>query len=164
MSDLLTEIYRGHRQGLFSVALAINGSRQQAEDAVHEAFCKLVDRKPPTGDAVPYVFKTVRNAAIDIHRGERRDRKLSESLFNGYLPPAQPTDPQSELLSAERDQILRQALDNLSENEREAIVLKALAGLTFEQAGEVAGISAKTIATRYRRALTTLETWLRGDT
>ena len=164
MSDLLTEIYRSHRQGLFSVALAITGSRQQAEDAVHEAFCKLVDRKPPTEDAVPYVFKTVRNAAIDIHRRERRDRKLSESLFNGYLPPAKPTDPQSELLSAERDQILRQAIDNLSDNEKEAIVLKALAGLTFQQAGEVAGIPAKTIATRYRRALETLETRLRGDT
>ena len=60
------------------------------------------------------VFKTVRNAAIDIHRREQRDRKLSESLFNGYLPPAKSTDPQSELLSAERDQILRQAIDNLS--------------------------------------------------
>lgn len=164
MSDLLTEIYRSHRQGLFSVALTITGSRQQAEDAVHEAFCKLVDRKPPTGDSVPYVFKTVRNAAIDIHRRKQRDRKLSESLFNGYLPPAKSTDPQSELLSAERDQILRQAIDNLSDNEKEAIVLKALAGLTFQQAGEVAGIPAKTIATRYRRALETLATRLRGDT
>jgi RNA polymerase sigma factor (sigma-70 family) len=164
LSDLLTEIYRSHRQGLFSVALAITGSRQQAEDAVHEAFCKLVDRKPLTGDAVPYVFKTVRNSAIDIHRREQRDRTLSESLFNGYIPRAKPTDPQSELLSAERDQILRQAIDNLSDNEKEAIVLKALAGLTFQQAGEVAGIPAKTIATRYRRALETLETRLRGDT
>jgi RNA polymerase sigma factor (sigma-70 family) len=85
-------------------------------------------------------------------------------LFNGYLPPAKSTDPQSELLSAERDQILRQAIDNLSDNEKEAIVLKALAGLTFQQAGEVAGIPAKTIATRYRRALETLATRLRGDT
>ena len=71
MSDLLTEIYRSHRQGLFSVALAITGSRQQAEDAVHEAFCKLVDRKPPTEDAVPYVFKTVRNAAIPTPRTQQ---------------------------------------------------------------------------------------------
>ena len=71
MSDLLTEIYRSHRQGLFSVALAITGSRQQAEDAVHEAFCKLVDRKPPTEDAVPYIFKTVRNAAIPTPRTQQ---------------------------------------------------------------------------------------------
>ena len=62
-----------------------------------------------------------------------------------------------------RDQILRQAIDNLPENEREAIVLKTLAELTFQQAGEVTGIPAKTIATRYRRALEKLESRLRGE-
>ena len=163
MPELLRDVYHSHRQGLFSLALSITGSRQQAEDAVQEAFAKMAGRKPPEGDPVPYVFKAVRNAAIDMQRSRRRDQQLSASLFNGYIPPPQETDPQIHLLTKERDQILRKAIENLSEDEREAIVLKALAGLTFQQAGEAAGIPAKTIATRYRRALQKLETRLRGQ-
>ncbi len=105
----------------------------------------------------------MRHAAIDIQRARRRDRQLSESLFNGYTPPTQETDPQIHLLSKERNQILREAIENLPKEQREAIVLKAFARLTFEQAGETAGVPAKTIATRYRRALQKLETRLRGQ-
>ncbi len=163
MAQLLRDVYHSHRQGLFSLALSITGSRQQAEDAVQEAFAKMAGRKPLEGDPVPYVFKAVRHAAIDIQRARRRDQQLSASLFNGFSPPPKATDPQIQLLTKERDQILREAIENLPESEREAIVLKALAGLTFEQAGEAAGIPAKTIATRYRRALQKLETRLRGQ-
>jgi len=160
LSDLLKEIYGGHRQGLFSLALAITGSRQSAEDAVHDAFTKLIGRKPPVGDAISYVFKTVRHSAIDIHRREQRGQKLSESLFNGFIPSEESVDPAGEILNKERDLILRKAIDNLPEKEREAIVLKALAGLTFQQAGNVMGIPAKTIASRYRRGLERLENHL----
>jgi RNA polymerase sigma-70 factor (ECF subfamily) len=160
LSDLLKEIYGSHRQGLFSLALAITGSRQSAEDAIHEAFAKLIGRKPPIGDAIPYVFKTLRHAAIDIQRKEQRGQKLSESLFNGFIPSQESVDPADKVLNKERDLILRKAIDNLPEKEREAIVLKALAGLTFQQAGDVMGIPAKTIASRYRRGLERLENHL----
>ena len=163
MPELLRVLYLNHRQGLFSLALSITGSRQQAEDAVHEAFAKMAGRKLPEGDPVPYVFKVVRNAAIDMQRSRRRDQQVSTSLFNGYSPQPKEMDPQFHLLTKERDQILRKAIENLREDEREAIVLKGLAGLTFEQAGEAAGIPAKTVATRYRRALQKLETCLRDQ-
>lgn len=162
MPELLRDVYCSHRQGLFSLALSITGSRQQAEDAVQEAFANMAGRAPPARDPVPYVFKAVRHAAIDIRRKQRRAQHLSVSLFNGYCPPAEQSDPQLHLLSKERDQILRIAINNLPEHEREAIVLRALAGLTFDQAGKTTGVPAKTIATQYRRALQKLETRLRG--
>ena len=83
-----------------------------------------------------------------------------ESLFNGFIPSEESVDPSGEILNKERDLILRKAIDNLPEKEREAIVLKALAGLTFQQAGNVMGIPAKTIASRYRRGLERLENHL----
>jgi RNA polymerase sigma factor (sigma-70 family) len=67
------------------------------------------------------------------------------------------------LLAKERDSLLRSAIDQLSETDREAVVLKLYAGLTFEQAGKIADESPKTIATRYRRALEKLEVQLKGQ-
>lgn len=73
LPELLRVLYLNHRQGLFSLALSITGSRQQAEDAVHEAFAKMAGRKLPEGDPVPYVFKVVRNAAIDMQQSRGCD-------------------------------------------------------------------------------------------
>ena len=116
MRDFLRDLYQSHRQGLFSLALAITGCRQQAEDAVQEAFAGMVDRQPPKGDPVPYLFQAVRHAAIDIQRGRRRDQRISTSLFNGYNPPRQQTDPQINMLTKERDQIIRSAIEKLPDD------------------------------------------------
>lgn len=159
----LESIYREHRQGLFSLAMSITGCRQAAEDAVHDAFTRLYKRRPEPQQLTAYVFRTVRNVAIDHQRSGAKQRQAAESIFNGYVPPPAKTEaPPDDLLTSERDQILRCAIAALTEDERDAVVLRAFAGLTFDQAGEALDAPAKTVATRYRRALTKLENSLRG--
>ena len=156
-------IYRQHRQSLFTLALTITGCRQTAEDAVHEAFCRIGRTSlDSTTDPVAYVFTAVRNASIDAHRRVKRQNRLSESIFNGYTPPAQ-ASPDDGILTAERDRILRRAIDGLSGQYRETVILKIFADLTFKQIGEVVGLPMKTVATRYRRALHRLAERLDGQ-
>jgi RNA polymerase sigma factor (sigma-70 family) len=164
MSTALESVYRTHRQGLFSLAVSITGSHQLAEDSVHNAFAKLFRHSLPPGDLVAYVYKSVRNAAIDSTRKNRRDIKLNDSLINGFMPPAsQPTEPPDDLMTKERHQLLRQAINSLGTEDQEVITLKSFAGLTFEQVGEVTNNSPKTVATRYRRALKKLELQLKDQ-
>lgn len=169
MNELLENLYRKHRQGLYSFALSIVCSPDLAEDAVQNAFAKLF-RNPNgkesvlrNGNAVAYVFQTVRNSAIDLQRSDSREHRLSKALFAGYQPPQESNCPSEALLTRERDELLRSAIDQLSDPDREAVVLKLFAGLTFEQAGVVSQTSPKTIATRYRRALEKLENHLKGQ-
>jgi len=64
MSELLEAVYREHRQGLYSLAVTITASHQLAEDAVHNAFARMIRTVQPEQDnLVPYVFRSVRNAA-----------------------------------------------------------------------------------------------------
>ena len=164
MSTALESVYRTHRQGLFSLAVSITGSHQLAEDSVHNAFAKLFKHSLPPGDLVAYVFKSVRNAAIDTTRKHRRETKLTDSLINGFLPPKrQACEPHENLLTKERHELLRTAIDSLGKADKEVIVLKSFAGLTFAQVGDVTNISPKTIATRYRRALKKLEHQLKDQ-
>lgn len=119
---------------------------------------------PPAGDVVNYVFASVRNAARDVLRANRRASEVRETIFNGYQPPEQQSvNPADDLLTVERDQILRAAIDDLDDAEREVVVMKTFAGLTFDAIGEVLEQPAKTVATRYRRALMKLEERLRGQ-
>ena len=164
MRDLLEKLYCSHRQGLFSLALSITGCRQLAEDAIQSAFERLCrSSTAPAGDVVNYVFAAVRNAARDSVRSKQRASDVRETIFNGFVSAdGTSREPVDGMLTTERDQILRSAVDDLDEAEREVVVLKTFAGLTFAAIGEVLEQSEKTVATRYRRALLKLEEKLRG--
>ena len=155
MSQLLEAVYREQRQGLYSLAVSVTASHQLAEDAVHNAFERLIRKSLPAGDLVPYVYRAVRNAAIDLCRTGQAQNRMCARLFEE--PGRKSDDPTQQLMTNETHQQLRRAIESLSENYREAVVLKAFAGLTFDQIGLVTGIPAKTIATRYRRAIGELQ-------
>ena len=163
--NLLETIYESYRQGLYSLALSITGCQSSAEDAIHQAFSRMSSEVLSTkDDATAYVFRAVRNASIDSRRRQSRNQKFHESIFNGYIPPSESTfeNPDTRVLTAERNQILRKAIDELQESPRQAILLRTYSGLTFKQIGTVLGIPTKTAATQYRRALSQLEQRLKG--
>lgn len=119
----IRQFYEENRQGLFSYALSLTRRRAAAEDAVHTAFQKLLasDRFPD--DLKPYVFRSVRNAAVDAWRkDERQGESLLElSILNGRAH------------EAGRYQELELRLKSLADDERETIVLKVFDDLTFKE-------------------------------
>jgi RNA polymerase sigma-70 factor (ECF subfamily) len=150
----LEQLYRDHRQGLFTLALSIAKCPARAEDAVQEAFARLWGSDGRPSDPVPYVYAAVRHAAIDqTRRAAAAARAETASIFNGVHP-----DPANDAIAAERVRRLREAVDALPDDERQAVVLRIYAGLTFEQAAETLGEPLPTVASRYRRALERLET------
>ena len=149
MHQRLERIYREHRQGLFTLALSITRCPQSAEDAVHDAFVRLW-RSPlrPGGDPVAYVFASVRNAALDLLRRQRATVEISEAMFEGRQD-----DPSCAAAQSEEAALLRAAVDGLPGPQRETVVLRVYAGLTFEQIASALGEPLPTVASRYRRAL-----------
>lgn len=149
MHQRLETIYREHRQGLFTLALAITRCPQSAEDAVHDAFVRLW-RSPlrPGGDPVAYVFAAVRNAARDLLRRRRSTVALSESIF-----ASRRDEPSTAAAETEQAALLRAAVDGLPDAQRETVVMRVYGGLTFEQIAGALGEPLPTVASRYRRAL-----------
>ena len=164
MKEDLATIYSSHRQGLFTLALSIVGCRQLAEDAIHSAFERLYRSQTSLkGSATSYVYASVRNAAHDVQRANLRTSKAYDSMFAGFVTPPEPNGPDVSLLTEERDEILRAAVSGLQDAEREVVVMKAFGELTFDDIGTILDEPAKTVATRYRRALIRLEEKLRGQ-
>jgi len=152
LRDLLERIYREQRQGLYSLALSITRHAHQAEDAVHEAFARLCRKTgAPHGDAASYVFAAVRNAALDQVRRRRADAPTPDGLFD--MEGREDGDPVLRASEAERDELLRAALDELPERQREVVVMRIYGGLTFEQMSQALDEPLSTVSSRYRRAL-----------
>ena len=149
MQQQLERIYREHRQGLFTLALSITRCPELAEDAVQEAFARLWrSAVMPEGDVVSYVFASVRNAALDQTRSRRTPGRPPTSIYD-----VDPVTPDSVAIDAERRQCVRRAVDALPTRQREAVVMRLYAGLTFRQIAEILGEPLQTVASRYRRAL-----------
>ena len=157
MKAELERIYSENRQGLYTLALSITRQPEQAEDAVHDALLRLCKTESkPSGDPVAYVFAAVRNAAVDQIRKRARAIDSGVSVF---ADPTIDTDtwPDQAAATSERDALLRRAVDDLPDDQREAIVLKLFAGLTFDQIARSRNEPLSTVSSRYRRALERLK-------
>lgn len=149
-------MYRDHRRGLFGLAMSVVREAAAAEDAVHEAFVRMARQPgPPTGDRTAYAYRAVRNAAIDQVRRRQTRPTSTESGATLFVAPAN-QEPLTRIETSETQAMLMRAVDNLPDDQREAVVLRSFAGLSFKQIAEATGQPLSTIASRYQRALATL--------
>ena len=127
------------------------------EDVVQEAFLKLARLAQPPDQAVPWLYRVVRNAAISQSRAERRrqrhEARAAERAPLWFQPPDDPAGMDAATVSA--------ALAELPLDQREVIVAHLWGGLTFEQIAEMAGGSASTAYRRYAAGLAALRDKLR---
>ena len=152
-------IYRRHRRQLFTCALAITRCRELAEDAIHEAFCRLIRRERKPRDLKVYVFRAVRNAALDQVRGKRPSTVGGdESIFEEEVAA------RDRVASDEMKTAIEHALLSLAERERETIVQHVYGELTFREIARIRGVPVGTAAAWYYKGLKTLESRLREST
>jgi RNA polymerase sigma-70 factor (ECF subfamily) len=113
------------------------------EDVVQDAFLKLVRQRRQPEDAVAWLYKVVRNGALDTAKMARR-RQRRESVSGGRTRWF--VEAEVEGLDAETAVT---ALNRLAPEEREVIVARLWGGLSFEQIAVVVGCSASTAFRRY---------------
>jgi len=138
-----------HRAHLFLLARQYLATPQDAEDSVQEGFIRFWNARHKAKDPAAYLFTCVRTAAIDVRRA-RLTRHRYESAIP--QPPAPPLFSAPLEQSERRDQI-EAALGRLSQDQREVLVLKIWADLSFTQIAETLNVPVSTAASRYRYAI-----------
>jgi RNA polymerase sigma-70 factor (ECF subfamily) len=126
-----------------------------AEDVVQEAFVRFWrhQRELP-GEPMALLITSVRRSACDLARRETR-RVAREEWADGGIEDRAPVF-QTSLEADDRREAVEAAMRRLPEEQREVLVLKIWAELTFEQIAGELEISPNTAASRYRYALAAL--------
>jgi len=172
----LGELYDRYVDAVFAAATRLTSDRQVAEEVVQETFLALWNRAelfdPKVGSLAAWLHTIARNRTVDRLRAAGRrpnliplssasgedeeagaalDRLvLSGSLIGGAgVGPG----PEGELATTELRQVIRDALAELPEAERTAIVLAYREELTQTEIAERLGWPLGTVKTRTRRAL-----------
>jgi RNA polymerase sigma factor (sigma-70 family) len=115
----------------------------EPEDVVQEAFLKLARQSMVPDDAVAWLYRVVRNGAIDAGKLARRRRRRETAAAR---PVRWFIEPEVDGLDAATAVA---ALERLSPEEREVIVARHWGGLSFEQIALVVGCSTSTAFRRY---------------
>ena len=153
--DQVQRLYERHGPALLAYACAFLRDPADAEDVVHQVFLQLLRGRSSVVDLSPgYLFHAVRNGALNHIRGRSREVDLDGEV--------QWLESPSE--SKETALALQSALRALPQEQREAIVLRVWGQLTFEEVGDVVGISPNTAASRYRYGLAKLKEIWHGRT
>ena len=163
----LEELFRRYRQPAFRVAHRLLGNEADALDAVQEGFVKALTHLSSfqkRSSFKTWLLRVVSNAALDLgrQRGRRECLSLEAAEFHdtGMSLLLVQDETALALDRAELRQILDQALQTLSEAQRQTFVLNVEAGLSYREVAEVMNISIGTVMSRLFYARQKLRTLL----
>ncbi|MGH7477352.1 MAG: RNA polymerase sigma factor [Longimicrobiales bacterium] len=120
----------------------------RARDLAQEAFVRALTHEPQQPRA--WLFRVAGNLARDEARQVLRRRKHL-TVLRGGAETASAVDPRNDLERAERETAVRQALERLSERDRDALLLWD-AGLDYTQIAEHTGLAVGAVGTTLARA------------
>lgn len=134
-------------------AVSLTGNLDRADDLVQETLLRAlthIDLFEPGTNLGAWLLTILRNQFRSAFRKRRREVEDCDGRYADTLktPPAQ----DSHLVFDE----LREALAQLPDDQREAIVLVGAVGIPYEEAAQICGCAVGTIKSRTHRARQTL--------
>jgi len=145
-AELLGQLLDRH-----GAALALYAAQwtDSPEDCVQEALVELARQRTAPEHVVGWLYRVVRNRALNAARGARRRRERETRSIAGRFEVAkQPA-------SLDRDDAadMLEALDELDPADREIVVMRIWSGLTFDEVAKTLSVSVTSAHRQYGRAL-----------
>lgn len=155
------EVARDHGRFLYNVAYRLTGNDADAQDVVQEALVRIrrgLERYVP-GSLEGWLARIVTNTFLDEVR--RRKRRPADALPDDpdlVVPPSPAAD---EVTTGFSDEV-QDALGELPEDFRTAVVLCDVVGLPYEEIAESLGVPVGTVRSRIHRGRRQLRSRLTG--
>jgi len=162
-AEAMTQIYRKYRKDLLILAVALLNDKAAAEDVVHDVFVNFAAGLPHfrlTGSLRAYLMTCVANRARNHNKTRRPVEASCRDTSAGHLNEPEPSE---RLICGERLALLAEALDRLSYEQRETVMLHMHSGLSLRRIAKERGLSPNTIMSRYRYAIEKLRSLLNGE-
>jgi RNA polymerase sigma-70 factor (ECF subfamily) len=143
------------RRKVFHVAYKFTGKHDEAEDLSQEIFLKVfrsLDKFNRDADFGTWLSSVARNYCIDHYRASKREKEvLVEDALAYDLAPASSGNPYRALEDQDRRSLVRRGLDLLPDKLREAVVLRDLQGLSYQEMADRLALPEGTVKSRINR-------------
>ena len=147
-SEAFRVLVERHSRSLFRLAFRMTGNEQDAEDVVQETFLRAyrqLDKYEARSSFSTWLYRIASNYSLDLIRmrkrhEEKRERgsKAEERDILQSIPVNAP-GPDRIAHSNQVQERVNEALNELSDQERTAFVLRHFEGLSIDEIGEALG-------------------------
>jgi RNA polymerase sigma-70 factor, ECF subfamily len=172
--DAFRELIERHQRAVINTIHRAIGDAWEAEDLAQRVFIQVhrsARRYKPTAKFTTWLFTITRNTILNEHR--RRNRHPSESLdalqeprdsdsAGWQAPDTSTSDPAQAAVERELQQKIMEAVRELPEAQRTAVVLCRYEGLSYEEIAKVLGCSVSATKSLLHRARLALKEKLQG--
>lgn len=158
------ELMERHQNRIFTTIFFIVKERTIAEDIFQESMIKIIrlinaGKYDEKGKFVSWAVRIARNLAIDYYRKERRSPQLIREndeydIFNGAGKTVE--NIEDRIIKEENARYIRELIKQIPEKQREVLIMRHYAGMSFKEIAEVQGVNINTALGRMRYALINL--------
>ncbi len=159
-------VYR-YKDKIFSSILFLVKDKYLAEDLFQDAFMKIIDtirnnRYTEEGKFLSWAMRIAHNLCVDHFRKVKRSPTVKTSDDHDIFEMLEITEdaPDVKIVQAETHDKVRKLLDFLPEEQREVIVLRHYANLSFKEISAMTNCSINTSLGRMRYGLINLRKML----
>ncbi len=151
------QLYEEYGDMVFRLCLRLLESREEAEDAVQDIFCKiLLSLQSFREDAKlsSWMYRITLNHCLNAQRQKRRARWFSLEWLNGLSEPVtSPNENPHVLVERQEDKdLLAAAINSLPDKQRTALVLSRLEGKSYQEIAEITESSISAVESRLFQA------------
>ena len=155
------QIVRLHWRKVFNVAYKFVGKHDEAEDLTQDIFLKIfksLDTFDRRANFQTWLISVSRNLCIDHYRSVRKEREtIDRDVDPGDLSPvSHEVSPYAALEQRDRVSLLREALNELPESLRTAVLLRDIRELTYQEIADSLHLPEGTVKSRINRGRTEL--------
>ena len=145
-------LFLPHLDAACNLARLLTRNAHDAEDVVQESYLKALRAFPGFhGEASrPWILTIVRNTSFTWLR-DNRSRADHAEFREEFHVSGGPT-PEAESLGHERAQAVKRCVQQLPSDFREAVVLREMEELSYQEIAEITGVPRGTVMSRLSRA------------
>lgn len=151
-----TRLVELNQDRLFASMRQVTGSPEEAEEVVQEAFIRAfvkLDTFQRNSQFFTWLYRIAFNSALTRKRRKRAKVSLDQYRESNGLEVSDDGDGVDEpMLRRERVQMVRRAMQTLSEDHRSILVLREMQDHSYEDIAEILNISIGTVRSRLSRA------------
>jgi RNA polymerase sigma-70 factor (ECF subfamily) len=157
-----TQVFDHYRGIVYGTALKYLKSESASEEIVQDIFLKLWTKRaelPNVQNFNGFLFTMARNAILDKLR-RLANEKTAQTILSKQQSFTDNTDHR--VLDNQYQQILEQAIDQLSPQQKQVFRLAKVEGYSYKEIAEELGISVLTVKVHMNKALQSLRDYLKG--
>lgn len=158
-----------HQNAVIGTVAKMLGNPSEAEDIAQQVFLRIwrhAKRYRPDAKFTTYLYTITRNLVFNETRRKSRKKEVSsderEENSHRSIEANPDRQPDAELLQAELQRAVDDAIAGLPETQRMAVVLRRYEQLSYEEIAAVLGLSVSAIKSLLFRARTSLREALSG--